>query len=517
MTCRSCHGVSTDGFRPDRGKRTMVRRLVWSAVCVLMASIGLSAVAHADPASTPITGGNGVPVVFAHTTFDLAERRLRAVGVLPARNGRRLYARRRRSRRTASGPSPRRPMRRTRPASSSTGPFVPRHFNGTVVVEWLNVTGGADASPDWVHMHDELIRDGYAWVGVSAQAVGVNALKLPLCPPESDGPCGDPVRYAVADAPRRQLLLRHLLPGRAGHPSTTRRRSSAACTRSVSSGSASRSRPDASSPTSTPCTRSPRVRRLPRAQPGPRRHTALAGTAAHRLGSVAVLHPQRPRPCPCCSSRPRPTSCRSASSGPDSPTPIASRRWEVAGTSHFDQYGLALGWTDTGSRAHGRGLVRHHERPADPAEPELHLRRAHQHRTADLRAARGYRCAQPLGRPRHSNRPPRLVCRRPVRRRPGSWSTPTACALGGIRTPAVDAPVATLSGARSDRRHAVLLHLRQHRGVLERPAPTPCTAPTPGSPARGAGATSQALKAGFLEREDAVDLKVVGVQSDVLK
>ena len=26
-------------------------------------------------------------------------------------------------------------------------------------------------------MHDELIREGYAWVGVSAQAVGLNALK----------------------------------------------------------------------------------------------------------------------------------------------------------------------------------------------------------------------------------------------------------------------------------------------------------------------------------------------------
>jgi hypothetical protein len=51
------------------------------------------------------------------------------------------------------------------------------NFNGTVVVEWLNVTAGTDTPPDWIMAHNEFIREGYAWVGVSAQAVGVNALK----------------------------------------------------------------------------------------------------------------------------------------------------------------------------------------------------------------------------------------------------------------------------------------------------------------------------------------------------
>jgi len=55
-------------------------------------------------------------------------------------------------------------------------PDRPRKFNGTVVVEWLNVSGGLDDAPDWVLTHNELIRDGFAWVGVSAQAVGVNEL-----------------------------------------------------------------------------------------------------------------------------------------------------------------------------------------------------------------------------------------------------------------------------------------------------------------------------------------------------
>ena len=52
-------------------------------------------------------------------------------------------------------------------------PTSPKEFNGTVVVEWLNVSGGLDASPDWTGAHTELIRDGFAWMGVSAQYAGV--------------------------------------------------------------------------------------------------------------------------------------------------------------------------------------------------------------------------------------------------------------------------------------------------------------------------------------------------------
>ena len=53
-------------------------------------------------------------------------------------------------------------------------PSDPAKFNGNVVVEWLNVSGGLDASPDWTYTHVELIREGYAWVGLSAQVVGID-------------------------------------------------------------------------------------------------------------------------------------------------------------------------------------------------------------------------------------------------------------------------------------------------------------------------------------------------------
>ncbi len=52
-------------------------------------------------------------------------------------------------------------------------PADPRRFRGTVVVEWLNVSGGVDSAPDWIQGHVELVRQGAAWVGVSAQIVGV--------------------------------------------------------------------------------------------------------------------------------------------------------------------------------------------------------------------------------------------------------------------------------------------------------------------------------------------------------
>jgi hypothetical protein len=46
-------------------------------------------------------------------------------------------------------------------------------FSGTVLVEWLNVSGGLDAAPDWMMAHTELIRSGHAWAGISAQRAGI--------------------------------------------------------------------------------------------------------------------------------------------------------------------------------------------------------------------------------------------------------------------------------------------------------------------------------------------------------
>jgi len=79
-------------------------------------------------------------------------------------------------------------------------PTDPAKFNGTVVVEWLNVSAGADGSPDWNFAHREMIRKGYAYVGVSAQKVGIegNGGMAFGAPPLKKA---DPARYGPLSHP----------------------------------------------------------------------------------------------------------------------------------------------------------------------------------------------------------------------------------------------------------------------------------------------------------------------------
>jgi hypothetical protein len=77
-------------------------------------------------------------------------------------------------------------------------------FNGSVIVEWLNVSGGLDAAPDWTSAHTELMRRGYAWVGVSAQRVGIEGggslLPIPGLP-DTSLKGFDPGRYSSLTHP----------------------------------------------------------------------------------------------------------------------------------------------------------------------------------------------------------------------------------------------------------------------------------------------------------------------------
>jgi hypothetical protein len=57
-------------------------------------------------------------------------------------------------------------------------------FNGTVDVEWFNVTSNVDIDLDWHEGYRTMIREGYAYVGVSAQLQGVLTARA-----------WDPVRY----------------------------------------------------------------------------------------------------------------------------------------------------------------------------------------------------------------------------------------------------------------------------------------------------------------------------------
>ncbi|MFT4125008.1 MAG: alpha/beta hydrolase domain-containing protein [Gordonia sp. (in: high G+C Gram-positive bacteria)] len=52
-------------------------------------------------------------------------------------------------------------------------PLAAAAFNGTLVVEWHNVSSGVDAAPEYTYLAAELVRAGYAYAGVSAQYTGV--------------------------------------------------------------------------------------------------------------------------------------------------------------------------------------------------------------------------------------------------------------------------------------------------------------------------------------------------------
>jgi hypothetical protein len=83
-------------------------------------------------------------------------------------------------------------------------------FNGTVVVEWMNVSAG-ESAPDWDYLNPELMREGYAWVGVSAQALGVDGGSAILGSVKG-APSGglvneEPARYGTLHHPGDQYAL----------------------------------------------------------------------------------------------------------------------------------------------------------------------------------------------------------------------------------------------------------------------------------------------------------------------
>ena len=162
----------------------------------------------AGPAAelSPLTGGKGVFVAEGNTT-DLAANgytqdeyavsgtasAYRPVGALSADGRWKLVA-------DGSAPYKTRIVVR-RPTDTSK-------FSGTVVVEWLNVSGGVDANPDWVTLREEIMRKGDIWVGVSAQKIGVMGgpvlVKVPGPGSELTGKGLiriDPARYGTLDQP----------------------------------------------------------------------------------------------------------------------------------------------------------------------------------------------------------------------------------------------------------------------------------------------------------------------------
>jgi hypothetical protein len=88
-------------------------------------------------------------------------------------------------------------------------PSEPATASGTVVLEWLNVSGGADSNPEWHSVIEEIIRRGHVWVGVSAQRIGVAGGAVLTHPPSADEAHDVAGRGLTALDPARYESLLH--------------------------------------------------------------------------------------------------------------------------------------------------------------------------------------------------------------------------------------------------------------------------------------------------------------------
>ncbi len=87
-------------------------------------------------------------------------------------------------------------------------PANPKNFSGTVVVEWLNESAG-ESAPDWDYLNPEIMDAHDAWVGVSAQSLGVDGGKSLLTGGEVTGTVQglteqEPQRYGSLHQPGDQ-------------------------------------------------------------------------------------------------------------------------------------------------------------------------------------------------------------------------------------------------------------------------------------------------------------------------
>lgn len=317
-------------------------------------------------------------------------------------------------------------------------------FNGTVVVEWLNVTGGLDAPAVFTQTQVELLRSGSAWIGVSAQTAGISG----------EGGLGSALRLQNAD-PVRYAALSH--PG-----------DSFSYDLFSQVGAAVRTQPDALLGGLEP----ERVFATGESQSAFRLSTYANAIAPRDHVYDGFLIVSRTRDGAALSQAPQaeiaapsPTLFRDdldvpvlvltsetdiagglSASGARQPDTDRYRGWEVAGTAHYDAYGLVVGANDDGSGVVDVALF---DALSDPpsaiygniiscdrpfnAGPFTYVARS---------------AVASLDEWARTGEPPPEMPRLELENGTGEVVTDAdGIALGGIRTPQVDVPVATLSGS----------------------------------------------------------------------
>jgi hypothetical protein len=333
-------------------------------------------------------------------------------------------------------------------------PTDPRKFNGTVIVEWLNVSGLVDANPDWTQTHNELIRDGFAWVGVSAQAVGLNQLKCPASgPPSLTCPApGDPARYGSLVHPGDSYSYDIFSQaGQAIRDHSAQILGGLVPKKLIAAGE--------SQSAGRMVTYIDAVQPLAHVYDGFLVHSRGAAGAA--LAQPPATGPLPPAPDTTIRA-PSPTLIRTDLDVPvftfqtefdvsgaftaRQPDTNRFRQWEAAGTSHFDTYGLLIGPSDTGN---GQGAVANlaaMQNPTNVPGPggqcTLPINTGGAHWLLDS-AVYWLNQWVTRGTPPPTAPPLQIASTSPT----FAYATDAhGNTLGGVRSPQVDAPIAVLAG-----------------------------------------------------------------------
>ena len=396
-------------------------------------------------------------------------------------------------------------------------PIDPKKFNGTVVVEWLNVTAGIDSSAVWLSGHDELIREGAAFVGVTTQHApfvgdpNSVAAKAGL----GGGLKGiDPVRYGTLEHPGDSFsydiftqagetvrrFSSHLLGG-------LRPKIVLAVGESQSAG-----RLTTYLDAVTPSTR------------------VYDGYLVYSRGRAGAALAQAPEPA---ITPPTPTLIRTDLRQPvliftteadlmvlgylpaRQPDTNRLRNWEVAGTAHDDTYGLTITRSDTGTEQADVAAFQSMMSPTAsvlPGSPPCAAPINAGSHTYELRAAiaaleRWVRAGVA------PSRSPRLTANE---QQPGTFQLDSnGNTLGGIRRAQVDVPIAKLSGVGQPPQATVLCRafgttVPFSSGQLAALYPTHAAFVTAWD-----NAVDREVRAGFLLQTDATRLKSVAAQSTV--
>lgn len=322
-------------------------------------------------------------------------------------------------------------------APGETAPYVIRilarypsdavRFNGIVFVEWFNVSGQTEADPNFSMLHAELLRDGYAYVGVGAQAAGVyGAAGLKNFNPE---------RYADVDHPGDSYSYDIFSQaGRAvrGPQDLAPLGELTGAVRYVIADGESQS-------ASRMVTYVNAVHPLARVYDGFYIHSRSGGSAP--LAQDADNQPTMPTPSPARIRGDLDVPVFTIEAEGDVPRFIGARQpdsdlirtWELAGTAHADRYLLT-----------GGGIGPLAFSCDDESAPELSVPINDGPMTWPMRAALRHLRSWMAGGPPPPSAQPLAMDGDELRRDPD-----TGIVVGGVRTPHVDVPVRTLNGVRA--------------------------------------------------------------------